>query len=143
MNTLYENIDSIIIIVYCILIGIVAAFAISLITRSIYGKFVDALIRGEANSKDKAKTFSELGLKCNFLIVTALSRKTILSSLISCDNKEQEAEKRRFYILPEHQVKAQALYGIEKLSPLTVVIAIILLAAIFVFFQYAVPKLFN
>ncbi len=134
MDFLIENIDSILIVVYCFIIGIVIAFAISLATKSIYGKLVDALVHNSANSPDCAKTFEELGVKNNFIISSALSHKTVLSSLINSDDGI------RFYILPEKQKKAQSLFGKEKLSVWSIVIAVLLLALIFLLFHYAVPK---
>ncbi len=140
MDFLVENIDGIITVVYCIIIGIIIAFAASLITRAVYGKLVNALIKSGADSEINAKTFSEMGIKKNFLLLYAMSHKTTLASLISSDSDKLPAEERHYYILPEHQIKAQGLFGTEKLSPLSLAIAVLLFALILIIFQYAVPK---
>ncbi len=137
MDFLIENIDGIVVVIYCFIIGIVIAFAISLVTKSIYGRLVDALVRNLANSPDNAKTLDEIGIKKNFLLDSALSQKTLLSSLIKSDDGI------RFYILPEKQKKAQSLFGTEKLSLWSIVIAVLLFAVIFILFHYAVPKFLN
>ena len=51
MEYITDNIDSVIVIVLCILIGIVIAFIYSLITRGIYGKFIDSLVKQNAESE--------------------------------------------------------------------------------------------
>ena len=139
MDFLAENINSILIVVYCFIIGIMIAFIYSLTTKAIYGKLVDALVKAEADSPEKAKSLSELGIKDSFILRLALSRRTTLSSLVSSTG-DGEINGRGFYVLPEHQIKAQGLYGIDKLSPLSVIIAIVLFAIILFVFHYVVPR---
>ncbi len=143
MSVFIDNIDSIILIIYCIVIGIIIAFVYSLITKSIYGRLVDALVKASAENEASARSLGELGVKNNPLISLALKRKTVLSSLISCDDETADIEKKRFYILPEHKLKLQSIYGREKLSLKSIVITVILLAVLFVVFQYVIPGLFK
>jgi len=143
MSYIIENINSIMVVVYCLLGGMIVAFAVSVVTRRIYGRLIDAIIEAEANSPDSAKTLEELGVKSNFLLNRALSKKTVLSSLVSGDSDKAPVESRRFYILPEHQIKAQGLYGAQKLSPAALVGAVVLFAVILLFFQYLVPNFFK
>lgn len=140
MDHIFENLDSIIVIVYCFIIGIVIAFALSLITKGVYGRFVDALVKNGADSADNAKTLEEIKIKGNTLLSRALSRRTTLSSLVSCNNKDSAEKERRYYIAPQHRVKAQALYGIEKLSIVSIIIAIVLFAVILMLFNYVIPQ---
>lgn len=140
MGILVENINSIITVIYCFIIGIIIAFVISLLTKGIYGKFVDALIKNEANSEQTAKTFTELGIKNNIILCIALSHKTTLSSVISCDDKKTEIKNRRFYILPERQIKAQGIFGTEKLSLVSLAVAVLLFAGILILIQYVLPR---
>lgn len=143
MTYLTENINSIMIVVYCILGGMIVAFVASLLSRRIYGRLVDAIIKADADSAESAKTLDELGVKCNAFLRRKLSGTNVFTSLVSSDNDKVTVEKRRFYIAPEHQIKAQGLYGIQKLSPVTIVGAVVLFAIILVFFQYIVPRFFN
>lgn len=138
MDHIIENLDSIIVVVYCFIIGIVIAFALSLITKGVYGRFVDALVKNGADSPDSARTFDDIKIKNNFLLSLALSRRTTLSSLVSCANDGEE--NKRYYIAPQHRIKAQALYGIEKLSIVSLIIAVVLFVAVLLLFNYVVPK---
>ena len=128
-----ENINSIMIVVYCILGGLIVAFVVSLLGRGIYGRLVDAIIKADADSVESAKTLDELGVKSNAFLRRKLSGKNVFTSLVSSDNDKVTVEKRRFYIASEHQIKAQGLYGIQKLSPVTIVGAVVLFAIILVF----------
>lgn len=141
MNILAENIDSIIIIIYCILIGIGVAFVAALITKGIYGKFIEALLSASCDCEVNAKTLDELGVNKSFLLMRALRHRTTLSSLVSCDDEKLKAEYRRYYILPEHQIKAQGIFGTERLTPLTLAVTVILFAIIVVLLQFVVPKI--
>ena len=143
MEYIADNIDSVIVIVYCVLIGIVIAFIFSLLTRTVYGKFIDALVRENASSEASAKALSELGIKNNFMLLFALEHKTTLSSLISCDNPKDNKENRRYYLKPENQIKAQGIYGRDKMTPISVGVAVLLIVAIAIFLHYAIPKIFN
>lgn len=143
MDHIIENLDSIIVIVYCFMIGIVIAFALSLITKGIYGRFVDALVKNGADSSDSAKTLDEIKIKGNALLSHALSHRTTLSSLVSCDNKSSAEKERRYYIAPQHRIKAQALYGIERLSIVSVIVAIVLFAVILMLFNYVIPQIIS
>ena len=140
MDQILENLDSIIIVVYCFIIGIVIAFALSLITKGVYGRFVDALVKNGADSPDTARTLNEIKIKNNRLLSHSLSHRITLSSLVSCTNGDAEENDRRYYIAPQHRIKAQALYGIERLSIASLVIAIVLFAVILLLFNYVVPK---
>lgn len=139
MDFLAQNIDSILIVVYCFIIGIMIAFVYSLTTKAVCGRLVDALVKAGAESPEKAKTLGELGIKKNVILNLAFSRRTTLSSLIGADG-DGEITDKRFYILPEHQIKAQGLYGAEKLSPISIVAAIVLFAALLFVFHYVVPR---
>ena len=143
MEYIADNIDSVIVIVYCVLIGIVIAFIFSLLTRTVYGKFIDALVRENASSEASAKALSELGIKNNFMLLFALEHKTTLSSLISCDNAKDNKENRRYYLKPENQIKAQGIYGRDKMTPISVGVAVLLIVVIAIFLHYAIPKIFN
>ena len=135
-----ENIDSIITVIYCFLIGIIIAFVISLFTKGIYGKFVDALVKHGADSSDTAKTLAEINIKGNPLIYRALSHRTTLSSVVTCSNGDAEVSERRYFIAPQYIVKAQAIYGRDKLSPVSIIVALVIFAAILLLLQYTVPK---
>ncbi|MBR6633753.1 MAG: hypothetical protein IKL05_05575 [Clostridia bacterium] len=141
MNIFVENIDSIIIIIYCILIGIVIAFIASLLTKGIYGRFIEAMLSNSCDCEVNAKTLDELGIKKSILLINALQRRTTLSSLVSCDDEKLKAEYRRYYILPEHQIKAQGIFGTERLTPLTLAVTVILFAIIIILLQFVVPKI--
>lgn len=140
MDFILENIDSILTVVYCFLVGIIVAFVISLFTKGIYGKLVDALVRHGADSPDTAKDLKELGVKNNPLLDNALRRRTTLSSLVSCANSDSDVSERKYYILPQHRIKAQAIYGRDKLSPISTVIALVVFVAVLLLINYAVPK---
>lgn len=141
MDFFVDNFEGIIVVLYCLLLGMTIAFAVSFFTRAVYGKFVDALIKEAADNEVSAKTLSELGLNKNFLLVHALSRRTTLSSLVSCDNHKLKADERHYFILPENQIKAQSLFGTEKFAPLTLLTAILLFVIIVVVYVYFVPKM--
>lgn len=119
------------------------AFVASLVSRRIYGRLVDSIIKADADSVESAKTLAELGIKSNAFLRRKLSKKNVFTSLVFSDNDKVEVEKRRFYITPEHQIKAQGLYGAQKLSPAAIVGAVVLLVIILVFFRYVVPRFFN
>lgn len=140
MDFIFENIDSIILVIYCFIVGVVIAFALSLITKGVYGRLVDALVKHGAESPESAVTLKDINIKSSRLLLYALSNRTALSSLVLCVNSEAELGNRRYYIEPQHRIKAQALFGAEKLSPLSLVIAVMLFAIILLLFQYVVPK---
>lgn len=140
MNLLPENIDGILTVVYCFLIGIIVAFVISLFTKSVYGKLVDALVKYDADSIDSAKTLKEIKIKRNLMISHALSRRTTLSSVISCANSDADESERRYYILPEHKIKAQTIYGRESISPISIIVAVVIFAVILILLEKVIPK---
>ncbi len=141
MEYLIQNATSIINILYCIIIGLAAAFTISVLIRKIYGKFIDALLKNEAESETEAKTLEELGIKNTFFLNRALSRKTVLSSLISCDNDALPVKERRFFLLPKNQIKALGLFGSEKLSPMTILVSVVLFILLILICQYIIPTI--
>lgn len=141
MDVIFNNLDSIAFIIYCLVIGIICAFVSSLFTRGVIGKLVDRLIEEAADNPINAKTLDELGVKCGFILRYALTHKTVLSCLVSCDDEKEALEKRHLYIFPENQIKAQSLYGRQKLSPWSIVVAIVLFSAMLVLVNLIVSKI--
>ncbi len=130
------NADTVIFVVYSLTLGIVAAFIWSLITKAIYGRLVDALIKSGAESETTAKTFDELGIKKSPLLVFSLGEKRALGKLIK---KSGEG----YYLPPETRLKAQALYSSEKITPITVIVTFLLFAAIILLCNYVIPLIMN
>jgi hypothetical protein len=111
--------DTIIFIVYSITAGIVIAFIWSLLTKAIYGKLVDALIKFEAEDEESAKTFEELDVKESPLFAYSLNEKRTLGRLIKkCD--------KGYFLPPEAKLKAQSLYSGEKLTPISIIVTFLL-----------------
>lgn len=129
--------NTLILIIYCLTGGIVIAFIWSLITKIIYGKLIDALVREDCENEQTAKGLEELRIKKNFLLSFSLREGKTLSKLIS------RAEGERYYLLPEKKLKAQCLYGRERVSIITVITTFLLFAAIMVICTYLVPLIFN
>ncbi len=130
------NADTVIFVVYSLTLGIVAAFIWSLITKAIYGRLVDALIKSGAESEATAKTFEELGIKKSRILTFSLDEKRALGRLIK---KSGES----YYLPPETKLKAQSLYSSEKITPITVIVTFLLFAAIILLCNYVIPLIMN
>lgn len=128
--------DTIIFVVYSITVGIVVAFIWSLLTKAIFGRLVDALIKNGAESEATAKTFDELGIKPNRIILFSLDEKRTLGRLIK---KSGEG----YFLPPETRLKAQSLYSCEKITPITVIVTFLLFAAIILLCNYVIPLIMN
>lgn len=128
--------DTIIFVVYSITAGIVVAFIWSLLTKAIYGRLVDALIRLEAEDEESALTFEELGVKKNPLFTYSLNEKRALGRLIKkCD--------KGYFLPPETKLKAQSLYSGEKLTPISIIITFLLFVVIIYVCNKILPIIMN
>ncbi len=129
--------NTLILIIYCLTYGIVAAFIWSLITKAIYGRLIDELIKNECESENSAKTLDELSIKNNFILSASLKNGRALNKLLT------KAEGERYYLSPENKLKAQCLYGRERVSILTVIFTFILFGAVLAICTYVVPLIMN
>ncbi len=129
--------DTLILIIYCLTYGIVAAFIWSLITKAIYGKLIDELIKNECESESGARTLEELNVKRNFILSASLKKGRALDKLLT------KTEGERYYLSPENKLKAQCLYGRERVSVLTVIFTFILFGAVLAICTYVVPLIMN
>ena len=126
--------DTLILIVYCLCGGILLAFVWSIITKAIYGKLIDELIKNECEDLLSAKTFEELGIKKNFLIENALKKNHTLDRLLCEDNS-------RYYLPKENKLKAQCLYGRERISVVSIIVTFLLFIAIVLVCNYIIPNI--
>ena len=129
--------DTLITIIYCLTGGIVVAFIWSLLTKAVYGKLIDALIKNECESEESAKTLEELSIKLNFIMSASLKKGRALDRLLS------KTEGERYYLAPENKLKAQCLYGRERVSVLTVIFTFLLFGAVLAICTYIVPLIMN
>ena len=129
--------DTLILIIYCLTFGIVAAFIWSLITKAIYGRLIDELIKNECESESRAMTLDELSVKKNFIISASLKKGRALDKLLS------KAEGERYYLSPDNRLKALCLYGREGVSVLTLIFTFILFGAVLAICTYVVPLIIN
>lgn len=129
------NAETLILIVYCLSGGILLAFIWSIITKAIYGKLIDALVINECETPESAKTLEELGVKRNILIDNALKKGRALDRLLKEENG-------RYYLPSENKLKAQCLYGREKISLISIAITFVLFLAIIVICNKIIPLIF-
>ena len=127
--------DTLIFVIYCLTVGIVLAFIWSLITKAVYGKLIDALIKNECETADSAMTLEELGVKMNLLLSLGLAKNRALDRLLKVENGH-------FYLPVENKLKAQCLYGRERISIVTVIVAFLLFFAVVLICNYVIPAIF-
>ena len=126
--------NTLILIVYCLCGGIFLAFVWSVITKAVYGKLIDELIKNECEDLLSAKTLDELGVKKNFLLANALKKNHSLDRLLCVDNS-------RYYLPKEKKLKAQCLYGREKISLVSIIVTFLLFIAIVLACNYIIPNI--
>ncbi|MBQ7897114.1 MAG: hypothetical protein IJ323_01690 [Clostridia bacterium] len=127
--------DTLIFVIYCLTVGIVIAFVWSLITKAVYGKLIDALIKNECETPDSAMTLDALGVKNNLLLSRALTKNRALDRLVKEENGH-------YYLPVENKLKAQCLYGKERVSVVTVIVAFLLFFAVVMICNYVIPAIF-
>lgn len=129
--------DILIFAIYTFSCGIVVAFVLSLITKALYGKLIDALVKNDCESENSAKSFEELGVKNNFFIDFSMKKNRALSRLV------QKSEDGKLFLPPENKLKAQSLYGSERISPLTIAVIVLLFVAVVLVCRYVIPFVMN
>lgn len=129
--------DTLILIIYCLTFGIVVAFIWSLLTKAIYGRLIDELIKNECESESSAMTLQELSIKKSFFLSASLKKGRALDKLLS------KAEGERYYLSPENRLKAQCLYGRERVSVLTLIFTFILFGAVLAICTFVIPLIMN
>lgn len=127
--------DTLIFVIYCLTVGIVLAFLWSLVTKAVYGKLIDALIKNECETPESAMTLEELDIKRNLLIDRALTKNRALDRLLKEENG-------RFYLPAENKLKAQCLYGRERISVVTLIVAFLMFFAVVMICNYVIPAIF-
>lgn len=127
--------DTLIFVIYCLTVGIVLAFLWSLVTKAVYGKLIDALIKNECETPESAMTLQELDIKRNLLIDRALTKNRALDRLLKEENG-------RFYLPAENKLKAQCLYGRERISVVTLIVAFLMFFAVVMICNYVIPAIF-
>lgn len=108
--------------------------------RALLGAGVRALLELGANSPERAKTVGELELSDPVVFLRALRRGTSLTNLVTVEgviperlSRESAGDCRaRFYIPPEREEKARALYGAGEsiLMPILVTLTAAILAGL-------------
>ena len=127
--------DTLIFVIYCLTVGIVLAFLWSLVTKAVYGKLIDALIKNECETPESAMTLEELDIKRNLLIDRALTKNRALDRLLKEENGH-------FYLPAENKLKAQCLYGRERISVVTLIVAFLMFFAVVMICNYVIPAIF-
>ncbi|MBR5817044.1 MAG: hypothetical protein IKY62_00205 [Clostridia bacterium] len=139
MSVIFENLQVITGIVFCLVAGILIAFFWNFLTRALFGALVASLVEKGAQSEDSALTLQEIGIKNKTLVDFALSRKSTLSRLVSV-KAPQGDEEIKYFIPAEKREKAKSIYGARQGTLLSLVIALALIALLFVLLLYVLPK---
>ena len=129
--------DTLILIIYCLTFGIVVGFVWSLTTKAIYGRLIDELIKNECENEKGAMTLDELSIKKSFILSASLKKGRALDRLLS------RAEGERYYLSPENRLKAQCLYGRERVSVLTLIFTFFLFGAVLAICTFVIPLIMN
>ena len=129
------------IIIWAIIIGFAVCAAVSLFNKIFAGRLINFLIKGRAESPETALS-PEGSIKFNFFIERALRSKGVFTKIVrTADTDEPDFSKRRYYILPTDQFRAQNLYSKNGASIFAFVVTLILLV-IFAAIAYKVlPEL--
>ena len=129
--------DTLILIIYCLTFGIVVAFVWSLVAKAVYGKLIDELIKNECESEKSAKTLAELSIKRNFILTASLKKGRTLDKLLT------KTQGEHYYLSPENRLKAQCLYGRERVPVLTLIFTFVLFGAVLAICTFVVPLIMN
>ena len=129
------------IIIWAIIIGFAVCAAVSLFNKIFAGRLISFLIKGRAESPETALS-PDGSVNFNYFIESALKSKGVFAKIVRTeDTDEPELSKRRYYILPEDQFRAQNLYSKNGASIFTFVITLILLVVLAAIAYKVLPEL--
>ncbi len=128
-------------VLICFLIGIFVAFFAQFVLQKMYGKFLKSLQDAGATDDTSAKAPDELGCNKNFLIKIALKRRNTLTFIIK--STKDENGKLRYYIPKEKSEKAASVYRSNEITPVSAIILVVGIVAIFLLCKYALPLIFK
>ena len=118
--------------IYSILFGIVIALVANILSRTFLGAFVDSLLSRKATSPDKALSFEELKVKETLILKLSLRCNKTLRRMIKREND-------RWYAEEKYAEKLRNMYGREKFSLLSLILTLIMFAAVILIVNYVLP----
>lgn len=122
--------------IFCALLIVVVVVGYN---KLFIGRFVKALLEGKINSSLSAKSFSDLGIKPNFLLGFAMRENGFLRKLV----KESKDELGKFYIPEDKSYRALRMYGGRDVDGLMIAFLIILVLAAFALASVLVPGIID
>lgn len=140
-DILIQNNPTLALILYPMLIGLIIGVMVVLFNKQVIGKLVKKLLDDKISTDGTAKTLEELGFGKSRTLKFLLRDGTTLRKMVKTAENDGKTSAPRYYIPEDCAYRAEVTYNPDGSSVITVVIAIIMFAALTLIMMTLIPDL--